>query len=124
METFRIGENYIKQDIPIEIRLKQHELLKQEIRDKLGLDDGYLCGFVPYDVIKINGDFYIRNMSLGEYDTYYTSLSQWRDGDIKKPLDGEVMCQCTNKTFFIEYGENECVAVCTQCKLKHVVYIG
>ena len=124
MKKFVIGEQYWSKqrsgETSIEELVRSYKELQQEIRDKLGINDGFLPLWTPYEVIEgDDGEFYLKCSG----DSYYTSLSNWR-GDVPKPKDGEVMCPCGNKTFYIEYGNYECYGVCTKCGKRYLLYDG
>ena len=121
MNKFAIGEQCGDKGMTQDERNATYGLLRQEIQDKLGVEDGYLCGFPPYDVLELDGEFYLRSRDYS--GKYYTALCEWNDS-IKRAKGGVVLCPCGSKTFHIDYGGYECIAICTKCSVKHVVYDG
>ena len=124
MKTFIIGEGSDRKKPAIE-RNADYQREQQEIREKLGIEDGFLPCFAPYEVVEIEGYFYLRSLSYDTdlQSTYYTALSRWHDG-VPEPPNGVVLCPCGSKTFYIRYGEYECLGVCTGCGVEHSLYDG
>ena len=104
----------------------EYEQLKQEIRDKLGVSDGYLGGSPAKRVINKDGLFYLTDYWTikddqfdNGWDRIYILLDRQKD-----ETDIDVLCECGNGTFTISYGSYECFGKCTQCNLKLSLYSG
>ena len=105
---------------------EEYEQLKQEVRDKLGVPDGYLGGSSAKRVINKDGLFYLADYWTFKdkqfdngWDRIYTLLDRQ-----KGETDIDVLCECGNDTFTISYGSYECFGKCTQCSLKLSLYSG
>ena len=115
MHMFMIGEGHDKQEIGSEERNKEYLKIKQEIKEKLGIEDGFLPGFAPYEVMDLDGVLYYRGMGESMFGLVPGQPAQ---------KDGIITCLCGNKSFHINYASYECIGICTKCRKEHSLYSG
>lgn len=105
----------------------EYEQLKQEIKDKLGVPDGYLGGSPAKRVINKDGLFYLADywtIKDDQFDNGWDRIYTLLDRQRNKINTIDVLCECGNDTFTISYGSYECFGKCTQCNLRLSFYSG
>lgn len=98
----------------------QDEVLHERLKQEIGFDYQVHPDKTPLVILEKNGVYYeLRHGSSVSEDTYERIEAKENKFD-----KSDILCKCSNDSFYITYGSYECFGTCTTCGTIISLYSG